>query len=79
MAWARSGTTRRTWIQDFVSKWHPTMNLATECAEKVRVDTSLKRRYHRHGIYKMELIFVQTRVKGRGSPELALVRKKKED
>ena len=28
--------------------------------------------YHRHGIYKMELVYVQTRVKGPGSPELAL-------
>ena len=32
----------------------------------------LKRRYHGHVIYKMELIYVQTRVKGQGSHDLAL-------
>ena len=36
------------------------------------LDASLKQRYHRHGIYKMELIYVQTRVKGQGTRKLAL-------
>ena len=36
------------------------------------LDALLKRRYHRHEIYKMELIYVQTRVKGQGSHELVL-------
>ena len=50
------------------------MNLATECAEKLRFDTSLKCPYHGHGIFKMKLIYSQTRVKGQGydCPELAL-------
>ena len=51
------------------------MNLATKCAKKIPrriLDALLKRIYHRHGIYKMELIYVQTRVKGPGSSELAL-------
>ena len=34
------------------------------------LDASLKQRYHRHRIYKM--IYVQTRVKGQDSHELAL-------
>ena len=60
----------------FVSIWHPTTNLATKCAEKTQarriLDAPLKQIHHRHGIYKMELIYIQNGVKCPGSPELAL-------
>ena len=42
------------------------------------LDTSLKQRYHRHGIYIMELIYVQTKLKSQGSPKLAWKLKNKD-
>ena len=46
--------------------WHPTTNLTAKFAKKIREEyvTLLRLRYHRYGIYKIELIYVQTTAKG---------------
>ena len=59
---------------NFVSKWHPTTNLATKCIEKSEKTTW---RYNKTKVpqtrdYKMQLIYAQIRLNGQGSPELAL-------
>ena len=64
-----------------VSKWHPTINLTTECAKKVRSEC-LKVQKNNSTTdlrYKMESIYTQTKVRGQGSlvNELALEDKKK--
>ena len=41
-------------------------------------EPSNRMHWKRHGIYKMELIYVQTKVNGQGNPELALEIRKKE-
>ena len=47
---------------------HMATNLATECAKTVWPSIALiKRWYHRHACYKMELIYIQTHMESEGS------------
>ena len=55
------------------------MNLATECANKCPVlvlEASIKRSQHKCVRYEVELIYIQLRMKGQCSLELALENKK---
>ena len=63
------------------TKWHPTMNLATKCADEVsfqkeKLHCMTKPIEHCTERYKMELIYIQTRLNGQESPKVALKMKK---